>query len=437
MVAGVPGRQGGDRKHVVVEQQDHVAPGHADALVKRAHLSQSIGLDVTESNSRSRQPLRLRHRVGVVRPIDHNDQLEGTGIREDRMDQSFKHIGPMPGGDDHGDAGEPARPGAVLFVAWGAVGGRPAELAHALGADVLCLFPPGPARRPSAPLRYLQCALETGRYVRRHRPRVIVVTNPPVIAGLITYAWGKSVGATLVLDSHPGGFGAQGDRVAARLQVVHRWLVRRAAFSLVAAPRWADVLRSWGGVSEVVHEAPGDDTPTEPARRGRLRILFVGRFAPDEPVDLVVAAAGQVPSCDVSITGDLDRCPDALRSGAPPNVRFVGFLDADDYRAAVDESDVVVCLTTEPGSVMRAAYEAVYACRPLIISGWPLARELFPFALPVEHQVAALGHAFRDADAHYDELAAQTEAARELQLARFDAQRLAVARRLSGLVSPG
>jgi glycosyltransferase involved in cell wall biosynthesis len=352
------------------------------------------------------------------------------------MDQSFKHIGPMPGGDDHRDAGEPPRQGDVLFVAWGAVGGRPAELAHALGADVLCLYPPGRSRRPSAPLRYLRCAVRTGRYVRRHRPRAIVVTNPPVIAGLITYAWGRSVGATLVLDSHPGGFGAQGDHVAARLQVLHRWLVRRAAFSLVAAPQWGDVLRSWGGASEVVHEAPSDVTPTEPARRGRLHILFVGRFAPDEPVDLVLAAARQVPSCDVSITGDLDRCPDALRSDPPANVRFLGFLEAADYRAAVDDADVVMCLTTEPGSVMRAAYEAIYARRPLIISGWPIARELFPFALPVEHQAAALSQAFRDADARYEELAAQTEAARELQMARFDAQREAVSRRLSVLLSP-
>jgi glycosyltransferase involved in cell wall biosynthesis len=391
---------------------------------------------VTEPTVGDSQSLQLRRRVEVVHPIDHNDQLKGPGIREDGMDQSIKHTGPVPGGDDHGHAGGSPRPGGVLFVAWGAVGGRPAELAHALGADVLCLYPPGSHRRPSAPLRYLRCAMRTGRYVRRNRPRAIVVTNPPIVAGLITYGWGRSVGATLVLDSHPGGFGAQGDRVAARLQVLHRWLVRRAAFSLVAAPQWGDVLRAWGGASEVVHEAPSDVTPTAPARRGRLRILFVGRFAPDEPVDLVVSAARQVPACDVSITGDLDRCPDALRSGPPSNVRFLGFLEAADYRAAVDEADVVMCLTTEPGSVMRAAYEAIYARRPLIISGWPIARELFPFALPVEHQVAALSQAFRDADARYGELAAQTEAARELQLARFDAQREAVARRLSELLSP-
>ena len=176
--------------------------------------------------------------------------------------------------------------------------------------------------------------------------------------------------------------------------------------------------------------------PTPPRRRGRLRILFVGRFAPDEPVSLVVAGAAEVPSCDVSITGDQSRCPDYVRAGAPPNVRFVGFLDATDYQAAVADSDVVVCLTTEPGSVMRGAYEAVYARRPLIVSGWPIARQLFPHAVFVEHLTSALVEAFRDVDARYEELGALTEAARDLQIARFDQQRQTLARRLAVAGSP-
>jgi glycosyltransferase involved in cell wall biosynthesis len=370
-------------------------------------------------------------------PIDHNDQLEGTGIGKDGVDQSFEEVGPMLGGDDDGDGGDRGSAGGVVFVAWGAVGGRPAELAAALGADVLCLYPPGSARRPSAPVRYASGAFRTGRYVRRHRPRVVVVTNPPIVAGLISYAWARSVGASLVLDTHPGGFGAQGDRVSAKLQFLHRWLVRHSEFSLVAAPQWGEVVRSWGGQAEVVHEAQSPQPSAAPVRSGPLRILFVGRFAPDEPVELVVAAAAQVPGVEVSITGDLERCPEGLRTGAPANVRFVGFLDAPAYQAQVAASDVIVCLTTEPGSVMRAAYEAVYARRPLITSGWPMARELFPYALPVEHQVASLRDAFGSADTRFDELAAQTEAARELQVARFAEQRAAVATRLSKLVSPG
>jgi hypothetical protein len=80
---------------------------------------------------------------------------------------------------------------------------------------------------------------------------------------------------------------------------------------------------------------------------------------------------------------------------------------------------------------MRAAYEAVYARRPLIVSGWPIARQLFPHAVFVEHHTSALADAFRDVDARYEELGALTEAARDLQIARFDQQRRTLERRLA------
>ena len=96
------------------------------------------------------------------------------------------------------------------------------------------------------------------------------------------------------------------------------------------------------------------------------------------------------------------------------------------------DADVVICLTTEPGSVMRAAYEAVYARRPLIISGWPIAHDLFPFAVHVDNGTTQLADAIRIADARFDELASRTEAARELQLDRFNAQRLMLMERVAG-----
>lgn len=320
------------------------------------------------------------------------------------------------------EPGKSARP-ALAFVSWGAVAGRSAEIAQEIGGEARCFYPPGSSRRPPVLVRYMLSALRTGGYLLRRRPRVVIVTNPPIIAGLVTYGYALCIGARLVLDTHPGGFGAQGDRMAARLQGPHRWLARRAGLCLVTDDAWRLELEAWGAPGLVVHEAPGDWRHTQPERHPRLKILYVGRFAADEPAWAVIGAAALVPQCDVIVTGDLGSCPPELLRGAPPNVTFVGFLDADDYRAVVQDADAVLTLTTEPASVMRAGYEAVYAGRPLLLSDWPINRELFPYAAHVANTIAGVASGLREVDAHYDGYMATTGAALDLQGARWQGQR--------------
>lgn len=313
----------------------------------------------------------------------------------------------------------------VTFVAWGAVAGRSAELAEALGGEAFCLFPPGP-RRPPVLARWALSAVATAAQVLRRRPDVVLVTNPPLPAALVAWAAGRLVGARVALDSHPGGFGAQGDRVAARLQPLHRWLVRRVDCSIVAAPEWRERVEGWGGRALVVHEAPGDWRPTPVRRHQRLQVLYVGRFAPDEPWGAVIEAAAACPGYDVHVTGDPARAgldPDRI----PPNVRLVGFLDPGAYGDAVRSADVVVSLTTEPGSVMRAACEAVWAERPLVVTDWPAGRDAFPHAVHTANDAAAVAGALRRVDAGFDALAAAAPAARRRQLDRWHAQRRALA----------
>jgi hypothetical protein len=79
---------------------------------------------------------------------------------------------------------------------------------------------------------------------------------------------------------------------------------------------------------------------------------------------------------------------------------------------------------------MRSAYEAVYACRPLIVTGWPIAREVFPYAVQTENFTPDLVVALRTADARFAELVRDAPAARELQLDRFEEQRQSVLRRI-------
>jgi len=311
----------------------------------------------------------------------------------------------------------------VCFVAWGAVAGRSKEIADAIGGEARCFFPPGSARRPPVLVRYALGAIGTAAYLLRRRPRAVIVTNPPIFAALVAFACARLVGAVFVLDSHPGGFGAQGDRVAARLQRLHRFVVARATLVLVTDESWAATVRSWGGTATVVHEAPGSWDCAPPVRHDRLAVLVVGRLGADEPLSEVLAAARSVPECDFAVTGDPANCPDGLVASAPGNVSFVGFLGPEDYRAAVEGADAVLTLTTEPTSVMRGAYEAVYARRPLVISDWPLGRELFPYAFHAANNGAAIAHALASLEADYERVLGSLDGARGRQLERWAAQR--------------
>jgi glycosyltransferase involved in cell wall biosynthesis len=130
------------------------------------------------------------------------------------------------------------------------------------------------------------------------------------------------------------------------------------------------------------------------------------------------------------VTGDLRRCPTRLRERAWPNVRFTGFLSGQDYKSAVLEADVVLALTTEPSSVVRAGYEAVYAKRPLVVSDWPASREVFPYAIHVENRAASIAAGLERAVREHSRLLAVAPRALELQRARWQEQLASLRQRL-------
>lgn len=319
-----------------------------------------------------------------------------------------------------------ARPTAAL--AWTTQTARADEIAAAVGGTGRRFTGRLPARPATAPLRYLINAVETVLWLARHRPGAVIVQNPPIVLPVIAYLWCAATRTPLVLDSHPVSFGRKGSRLWALFLPIHRWIAKRSALVLVTVDELADEAASWGSRVALLHEAP-----PEPAAEGaagaadevapdRDRILFVGVFAADEPVAALVQAARSVPELEVHITGDPAKAPEALVAGAPPNVRFTGFLGPRDYAEALRRAGTVMTLTTESTSVVRAGYEAVYAHRPLIVSDWPTLREVFPHAVHTGHDPEALAAAMRAAHARHTELLAVAGQAAEEQTARWDAQ---------------
>lgn len=281
----------------------------------------------------------------------------------------------------------------VLFLAWTRTSGRSLEIATALDGEAACVMPATLSARRLVLVRYAVSAVLTLVVLARRRPACVIVTNPPVVPALLVRAWTTVAGGRYVLDSHPSSFGAKDHRVSQRLIGVHRWLARGAAATMVTAQVWVDVLASWGAVGLVVHEAPPLWSTRALRGPSGRRVLFPGVYAGDEPIDVVLEVARRRPDLQIRVTGDLRRCPDRVTRALPANVVLLGYLASEDFAAEVDAADVVMVLTTEPTSVPRAGYEAVYSRRPLVVSDWPVARDAFPRALHAPNDADALAAA--------------------------------------------
>lgn len=316
---------------------------------------------------------------------------------------------------------------AVAFIAWTDRTERADEIAASVGGVARRFEGGGLRGRATAPLRYVLNLVATAAWLARHRPRAVVTQNPPVFPGLVAWAYGAITGRPVLLDSHPASFGRK-DGLWRVMLPVHRFLARRARLVLVTAPELADEVRAWGGRAVEVHEAPteGLAATSPPPLDGRPRVLYVGVFAPDEPAEAVVEAARLAPDVDVAITGDVRKAPPGLVERAPANVTFVGFLDQPAYRQAIRDAHAVMSLTTEPTSVIRSGYEAVYAGRPLITSDWPVLRATFPHALHSSAEPAALADALMAIGPRYGELTSTTTAALDHQAATWTRQRAAI-----------
>lgn len=314
---------------------------------------------------------------------------------------------------------------ATAFVSWSFVRGRSAEIASVVDGEAKSIYYSWMVGRRKwlVPFRYLLSSVHTLGYLIRRRPRAVITTLPPVFPGLVAWFYARISGARFVLDSHPSGFGRKGDTMSQRLLPVHRWLSRRADATMVTTPEWVEHVEGWGGHGIIVHEAPALlDVGPPPHDRDPFIALLVVVFSGDEPVAEVIEAVRGLDDVELRITGDTRRCDPALVEGAPDNVVFVGFLGPDDYRRAVEDAHVVIALTTEPTSVMRAAYEAVYARRPLVASDLPRIRELFEHAVLVPNSTEGLRHGLIEAQRSYPELVRASAAASCDQHRRWELQ---------------
>jgi len=261
-----------------------------------------------------------------------------------------------------------------VFISWIKHSRRSQLIAEKLGLK-LCLIHALKRRPWLAPVRYLLQSLQTWQSLSRERPRIIFVQNPPIFAALVVYLYARTHGARYVIDAHTTALLAP---VWQWSMALHGFLSRRAVVTIVTNEHLQHIMDGWGARSFIVADIPTVFPPGRPfPTNGRFSVAVINTFAPDEPLDEVLAAAMAVPDVQFLITGDPIRAKRRFLQSPPKNVRFTGFLPDEDYIGLLRSAQVIMVLTTRDHTMQRGACEAVSLGKPIITSDWPLLRGYF------------------------------------------------------------
>lgn len=259
----------------------------------------------------------------------------------------------------------------VVTLVWSPHEARTASFAEWLDAPLYNIHYLA-ARKPFfAPFKYPLQWIKTWYEMFKVRPRYIYVTNSPPIAGLCVYVYCLLTSSNYIMDTHtPNLYGKKWGWTAP----LQRFLARRATMNIVDQAAVAKVFESWGA-KVMVLENPPKNIPQEwleaPAKDGPIEFTYVGTFGGDEPIDIVIDAARQLPDYRFHILGDTGLAKREWLENVPENVIFPGYLLKQDYWGLLSRSRSLIVLTTHSFSLSGAAQDGIHIKTPVIVSDAP------------------------------------------------------------------
>jgi glycosyltransferase involved in cell wall biosynthesis len=274
----------------------------------------------------------------------------------------------------------------VLSLVWGPFGFRADELAQEVGAErVSITFLYGP--RYFAPIRYLVLFFKTLLLLSRAKPDVVYAQNPPVFCPLTCLLYCKANGARLVIDHHSvWRVKTLGRGPLSRALGFLEGVVARAAYANTAPHRfWANQLRRMeANRVAVVHDfveknlhARDESVRSRYSRAPVIAMCSHGGH-PLERVESEAAGVGMVKGVELLISGPAAKLDRRVRQmNLPGNVKYIGFLERDDYESLKASVDMALNITDEPYTLSHVLLEYAASSLPVVSSKQEVVEEFF------------------------------------------------------------
>ena len=266
-----------------------------------------------------------------------------------------------------------------LFISWNKDQTRSESLSFYLGATYYSICPfekkIGMFRYFFLLLNYFIASLKTLLLLKKERPDIIFIVNPPIFAPLIVWIYCKMNKAHYVIDTHSAAFTWKRWTF---FQWLHKLLSGGALMNLLHNEPLAHKVASWGAPSMTFPDPPArlvTDRPY-PLRDG-FNAVFICTYSRDEPIDVVLEAARQMPLINFYITGHISRAPRSITNGVSDNVILTDYLPKKEYVALLIGCSVVICLTLDNDTMQCGAHEAMELGRPIITSNSAVLQKYF------------------------------------------------------------
>jgi glycosyltransferase involved in cell wall biosynthesis len=254
-----------------------------------------------------------------------------------------------------------------------------------------------------APVRFPLQAWETWRILRRERPDLIVVQNPPFFAVMAVAWYARMAGAMFIIDSHTGAFIAPKWRWSVGW---HRALSRRALATIVHNREQGQLVDDWGITYFVIAHTPGEYPPGTPYPfDGAFNVAIVSTGRLEKPLAEIFEAARDLPDVHFYITGSSKHFPPELLAQMPENCHLTGYLPYESYVGLLSGANAVMDLTKRDHTLVMGGFEAVSLKKPLITTDWPVLRDYFSEGtVHIPNTVEGLREGIRYAQQHEEQL---------------------------------
>ena len=255
-----------------------------------------------------------------------------------------------------------------MFISWIAFHGRSDGIADALGMAKVNISTGSRFK----PYGYFKAMIKTRTAIRSSNPTTVIVMVPPFFALLCVVLLSRGRKYRILADLHTGVFYDPKWQFALRPTL---FLLRKHS-AIVTNSHLATVCTEAGVDTYVLHDFIDDksdlldDSMSTIESRYEQLSAFEYALVPlayehDEPLLEILDAARSDPNILWVLTG---RAPDYLRSQAPSNVLFPGFVENSTFEALLRNAGCVCALTTRGETMQRAAYEGLSYGKSIVVS---------------------------------------------------------------------